>query len=193
MNIVLTDEHKYFVDGKNFDGVTNIIQLEGGMPGMEFVDPWYAERGKMIHLATALYDMGTLDESTVDPRISGYLESWKIFKAQNGITYSLEQIEVKMVDTLYRYAGTIDRLPLLDIKAGIYKKADLAQLGGYFGLCQSMKIDRLWYMGAYARQIVYLDENGEPPCVDSYTISQAQSARDSFLCALNWHRFKNSK
>ena len=146
----------------------------------------------MVHIATALYDLGILDESTVDPRIMGYLTSWKRFR-EDKPPYKPEHIEVKMVDTLYRYAGTIDRLPLLDIKCGVYKKADIAQLGAYFGLCQANKIDRDLYMGPDARQVVYLDEQGGDPIVDAYTVSQVQAARDSFLCALNWHRFKHSK
>ena len=193
MNIQLTDEHRYYFNGLEYDGVTTLIQLEGGMPGMEFVDPWYAERGKMIHLATQLYDLGTLDEESLDDRIMGYLTSWKRYRDKQSSIYAPQHIEVMLADPIYRYAGTLDRLPLLDIKAGVYKKADLAQLGAYCGLCQANKIDSDLYMGPNARKVVYLDEGGEFPVVDSYSLKDVMAAKDSFLCALNWHRFKNYK
>ena len=190
--IKLSDDHVYTVDGKVYDGVTTIIQLEGGSPGLEWVDPWYLERGKMVHLATALYDLGILDEISIDERIRGYLDSWKRYRDAKP-PYLPDHIEVKMADALYGYAGTLDRLPLLDVKCGVYKKADFAQLGAYYGLCQANKIDSDLYQGPEARKVVYLDENGEYPCVDSYTLREVQAAKDSFLCALNWFRFKHSK
>lgn len=191
--IVLTDEHRYYVDGIEYDGVTTIIQLEGGMPGIEFCDPWYAERGSMIHLATAFYDRGTLDESSVDERIKGFLESWKWFRDKHPSGYAPQNIELKLSDHVYRYCGTLDRLPLLDIKSGVYKKADLAQIGAYYGLCQANKVDRDLYMGPEARKVVYLNEDGSYPTVNQYSIKETMLARDSFLSALNWHRFKNTK
>lgn len=193
MAFTITSEHRYYEDGKEYIGTTTLIQLEGGMPGMEFVDPWYAERGKMIHLATALYDLGTLDESSVDPRIMGYLTSWKRFRDKHQAVYAPEHIEVMLRDKVYGYAGTLDRLPLLDIKAGVYKKADLAQLGAYYGLCAANKLPVELYMGSDARKVVYLDEQGEEPCVNQYDLREVLSAKDSFLCCLNWHHFKNTK
>jgi hypothetical protein len=191
--IKLSADHVYTVDGKRYDGVTTIIQLEGGSPGLEFVDPWYLQRGSMVHIATGLYDLGTLDEASVDERIKGYLTSWKRYRDNQPYVYLPEHIEVMLADHIYQYAGTLDRLPLLDIKCGAYKKADLAQLGAYYGLCQANKLPTDLYMGPEARRIIYLDENGEYPTVDSYSRSEVIAAMHSFLGALSWHRFKNSK
>lgn len=197
--LICTDEHRYYQVDENgsrireFDGTTTIIQLENGMPGMEFVDPWYAERGKMVHLATALLDTGDLDESSLDPRIVGYVESWKRYRETQKFNYDPQHIERMLCDLVYGFAGTIDRLPLIDIKAGVYKKADLAQLGAYYGLCQANKLPAELYMGPDARKVVYLNEDGSFPTVDEYTVREIMSARDAFLSALSWHRFKNTK
>ena len=189
--------HEYWLGGKKLISVTTLLQLEGALPGLEFVDPWFAERGKMIHLATELYDKG---ESSIEERMKGYeeqikgcLESWKRYRESLKYQFQPEHIELKLADEVYGYAGTIDRLPLLDIKGGVYKKADLAQLGAYYGLCQANKIDRDIYMGPEARRVVYLNEDGSFPVVDQYTVRELISARDSFLAALAWNRFKNTK
>jgi len=200
MKLICTDEHRYYhvdEDGRKvreFDGTTTIIQLEGGMPGIEFCNPRTAERGKMTHIATALFDLGNLDEtSPLDEEIRGYFESWKRYREAQKFEYAPQHIERMLCDEVYGFAGTLDRLPLLDIKTGVYKKADLAQLGAYYGLCQANKIDRDLYMGPDARKVVYLNEDGSFPIVDEYSLKDVMAARDSFLCALNWHRFKNSK
>ncbi len=191
--LTLSEDHKYSKNGVLLDGVTSIIAMEGGSPGLEWIDPWYLERGSMVHIATALYDLGTLDEETIDDRIRGYLDSWKRYRETQKFNYAPQHIEVMLADILYGYAGTLDRLPLLDIKCGVYKKADLAQLGAYYGLCAANKVEKDLYMGPEARRVVYLDEGGEFPGVDQYSLKEVMAARDSFLCALNWNRFKNSK
>jgi hypothetical protein len=200
MKLICTEEHRYYhVDDegrkvREFDGTTTIIQLEGGMPGIEFCSPRAAERGRMAHLATALFDLDNLDEEVpLDDEIKGYFESWKRFREAQTIQYAPQQVEVMMCDEVYGFAGTLDRLPLLDIKTGVYKKADLAQLGAYYGLCQANKIDRDLYMGPEARKVVYLNEDGSFPMVDQYSVREVMAARDSFLMALGWNRFKNSK
>lgn len=194
--LTISKDHVYSDSetGRIYDGVTSVISLEGGSPGLEFVDQWHLEKGKVVHSESARYDLGILDEDKVDPRIKGYLTSYQRYRDKEKTVYAPEHIEVMLCDEVYGYAGTIDRLKNLnDLKTGAYKKADLAQLGGYYGLCQANKIDRDFYMGPDARKIIYLDEFGEFPRVDQYTVREVLAAKDAFLAALLWHRFKNTK
>jgi hypothetical protein len=198
--LIISPEHRYYHvnDNQNvlreFIGTTTLIQLEGGAQGLEWVDSWYLERGSAVHAATAMYDLGTLDEDSVDVRIKGYLDSWKRYRDAEKSTYTAEQVEVMLCDTTYGFAGTIDRLAgLVDLKCGAPKKADLAQLGAYYCLCQANKIDKDWYMGSNSRRVIYLNEDGSYPNVKQYTLREIMAAKESFLAALTWHNFKNTK
>jgi len=191
--LTISADHVYSDNGRIYDGVTSIISLEGGSPGLELVGDWYLERGKIVHEETARYDLGILDEEVLDPRIKGYLESYKKYRNTQSTAYGPEHIELMLADEVYGYAGTLDRLPLADLKCGIYKKADLAQMGGYFGLCQANALCKDLYLGHDARKVIYLDEFGDFPRVDQYTVREVMAAKDAFLAALTWHRFKNTK
>jgi hypothetical protein len=176
--LTLNDKHEYYLDGNPLDGVTSIIRDSGLMPSYMPDDlEWYLERGSAIHLATELYDKGTLDESTLDPRIAGYLESWK----QSKHYYPNERIEVQLADPVYWYAGTVDRLPLLDIKSGSPATWHRIQLSAYWGLCKANKIDADLYSNPKA---VYLQEDGSIAKVVSYTIKDMIEGLKIFQCAL---------
>src|SRR5208337_2059538 len=136
------------VKGKKLIRTTRLLQIEGAMTGKEYVDKWYSERGTMGHLMMQYFDLGVLNEEKLDPRMVGFLASWKTFKEQSKIYYFAENIEVQMIDTVYGYCGTIDRLPLLRIKLGAPKKADEFQIGAYYGLCAANKIESDLYLGA---------------------------------------------
>jgi len=173
--LTLTDEHIYLLDDKPLDGVTSVIREAGLMPSYKPKDlEWYLAKGTAIHKATELFDKGTLDESTVDPRIIGYLESWQKLSARE-----FTGIEVQLADAIYGYAGTIDRLPLLDIKSGAPEKWHKIQLGAYYGLCKAN--DMIFRPSAMA---VYLQEDGAFPKVITYTIKEIQDALKIFLSAL---------
>jgi len=142
---------------------------------------WYMDRGSMIHLATELYDEGTLDESTVDPQIVGYLESYKQLPAVAVPVDTFTGIEVQLVDTIYGYAGTIDRIYepcVVDIKSGQPSAWHVIQLGAYYGLCRANKIEVR--MG----KAIYLHEDGSLPNVKSYTLKELQDGLKIFLSAL---------
>lgn len=187
LELTLDNKHTYRLGGERLPGVTTILHAAGFMPSSEFIDPWYMERGSMIHRATELHDRGTLDESTVDERIKGYLESWKKLDR----AYSAEQIEVRLCDTLYLYAGTIDRLPLCDIKSGGPEPWHTLQLGAYYGLCKASMLNRELFISPHA---IYLQEDGSLPKVKRYTLPEISAALNTFLCALNVYQWrKNNK
>lgn len=67
---------------------------------------FYLNRGTQIHLTTQLYDLGTLDESSVDPRIKGFLEAWKLFRLQVGGEILAQEREVE--NKVLGYQGRLD-------------------------------------------------------------------------------------
>jgi hypothetical protein len=122
--IVLTEDHKYFVDDKPCPGFSEILK---DMDIAQFWnrDPWYLERGGIIHAETEKIDAGTLIWSTVDPRLEGYLEAYEQFKLDLGITWKFS--ELSLHSSLYKYCGTPDRLGpgIWDIKSGEHDELQL--------------------------------------------------------------------
>jgi hypothetical protein len=120
LEIKLSKDHIYTVDGKVYPGVTTILgDVYGRFPYPE----GSAERGHHVHLATQLYDEDDLDEATLDPLVAGYLEGWKRFREE--MDFQVKQIELKVHNSVYGYCGTLDRigtmqgrLYLIDIKSG---------------------------------------------------------------------------
>ena len=182
--IELTPEHRYFVDGVEYDGVTSILRAEGFMSSYIPADlDWFLTRGTMIHKATELYDKGILDESTVDERIRGYLESWKLF-AEGRPFYDGSAIEIRLCDSLYQLAGTLDRWDL-DIKSGQPERWHIYQIAAYAHLARVNGLSITPY------QTVYLQEDGTMPQVVKYNRRNLMQAGETFLCALNVHRAKS--
>jgi hypothetical protein len=130
-NIVLTDDHKYFVDDKPCPGFSEILN-DMGIASYWNRDPWYLERGSIIHAETEKIDAGTLNWSTVDPRLEGYLEAYEQFKMDLGITW--QHPELKLHSSTYWYCGKPDRVipGIWDIKTGEH---DELQLPAYRFLC----------------------------------------------------------
>lgn len=83
---------------------------------------WYLNRGTMIHQACTLYDMRTLDWSTVDERIAGFVGAWVRFCEESA--WRVTECEREVYSLRYGYVGRLDRvfrvrhrgLLLLDIK-----------------------------------------------------------------------------
>lgn len=77
------------------------------------------ERGKAVHAATHLYDLKTLDESSVDEEVAPRLEGWESFLLTTGFEFEVledvPQIEVSRMHGHYVYACTKDRSGYLTI------------------------------------------------------------------------------
>jgi hypothetical protein len=98
--------HKYWTEsGIVLESTTQILSSEGFI-NTAFYDDWSRDRGSMVHLATHYDDIGELDEESLDPVIVPYLEAWRKFKRESG--FVVEQSEVPMMSTVYKYAGTPD-------------------------------------------------------------------------------------
>ena len=124
--------HVYTIGGRVLPSVTQIINAV--IPRQWSPDPWYMDRGTMIHKAVALMLRKELDESSLDPRIIGYVAAAKAFWATAGIDGDLD-FENPMADQKRGFAGTPDLLggdnEIVDWKSGTVDATAEIQLGGY--------------------------------------------------------------
>ncbi len=183
-NLTLDDQHVYRLDGKQIDGLTSTIQ-EAGLMG-NYGSEWHMDRGMKIHLATELWDRRTLDESTVDPQIQGYLESWKQFRKDQG--YIPTHIEYPIYHPELIVGTKIDRLPLLDIKSGSPESWHVLQIAFQRECLKAHKMDEKLRMNPMD---VYLDEDGGSPKIRVYKIGEMMEAfmvYASMLVFLRWRR-----
>lgn len=162
--------------------VTEVISASGLIAGTQYISDWYLNRGSAVHLATALYDKGTLDETTVDPAIAGALASWKRYRE----VYTPTHIELSLSDPIYKLCGTMDRLPLADIKGPNKSAWQRAQLSGYWHLC------RVNNLGMYCDNphTVHLDPSGGMPKLHHYSISEMRESSKELLTLLAALRIK---
>jgi hypothetical protein len=181
----LDDQHIYRLDGKIIDGLTSTIQ-EAGL--IRNCDPWYGERGSALHLATEFYDRNTLDEATVDPQIQGYLSSWKRFRKDQG--YTPVEIEYPTYHPELLVGCKIDRLPgPVDLKSGSSEPWHILQIAFQTATLRiGHKLDL-----SSAPKDVYLDPDGGPPKVKSYTSSELREAFKVYASMLHFIRWRREK
>ena len=193
MPVTLDDAHVYHDDaGAVWPGVTSILgQVEPWRSRFvnipEAVLEYKRQIGTAVHHATALDDMGLLDEDTVAPEIAGYLEAWRRCVAQNRLAfYHREQV---VWHPLRRYAGTLDWMGesawghmLLDIKTGP-ATAGLQAGPQTWAYLKAAKANRIrGYTGYYRRASVHLSPDGRYQVVAHD--NDEQDGQD-FLDALN--------
>jgi hydroxymethylpyrimidine pyrophosphatase-like HAD family hydrolase len=139
--LTFDEEHHIFtVNGKVIPSVTTILKRMGMTPDYSFVDPWYAQRGTYIHKATELWENGTLDEDSVDPLISGYIEAYKAFRRDSPQIVVTGQ-EIRLWHPVYRYAGIIDMIiegnrhyKLFLRENGTYKLVEIEQIRSHLNV-----------------------------------------------------------
>src|SRR5262245_23208034 len=135
--------------------VTEALALSGIVDTQWFTEESRA-RGTAVQLATRFLDEGDLDSSSVDPAILPRLRSYERFKAE--VQPEILTIEEPVVNTTYRYCGTLDRRVrinrregILDIK-GLPASSHGPQTAGYAGC----------FIGGerFARWGLYLQDDG---------------------------------
>ncbi len=186
--IELDENHRYTVDGKPMDGLTSTIAEAGLIRNGG--DPWYLKKGSFIHKATELWDLGILEETTVDPvEVAGPLESWKRFRKDQN--YTPTQIEWMTYHPFLMVATTVDRLPLLDIKSGAPEAWHILQIGFQAACLRERGMSISDFAGK--PMDVYLDPDGGPPKVRVYTQAEMREAfkvYSSMLYFIRWRRDK---
>jgi hypothetical protein len=133
MELVLDQAtHSYSLNGVRIPGVSEILDWAGFSPPYPRTGD-YKARGSAVHKATFLFDQGTLGK--IDPRIEGYLASYKIFREEFPVKWDL--MEMSAYHPTLLYAGTLDRgcetqSWIVDIKTGEPPKKRLGlQLAAY--------------------------------------------------------------
>lgn len=155
-----SDKHEYRIEGIMYPSVTQIISgmgLDGFDPrdraDLKYINSLEGEDrelaiavsservqtiiaagqfGTACHVATELWDNGTLDTATIAGAIMPYLEAWKKFREDSDFTPII--IERRLYHPTYKVPGTIDRVgPLFD-KMSIVDIKTSAQSPVYLGL-----------------------------------------------------------
>ncbi len=183
--LILTNDHRYLLDGKPIDGLTSTIK-EAGL--IRNSDEWYMTKGTAIHLATELWDRDTLDETTVDPQIQGYLESWKRFRKDQN--YTPTHIEYQIYHPELMVGTKIDRLPgPLDLKSGSPEPWHILQIAFQ---AATLRIGHKLDLSSSPKD-VYLDPDGGPPKVKVYTQSELREAFKVYASMLHFIRWRREK
>lgn len=180
--------HVYKVDGRQVPNVTSVLDA-AGLNEFGFVGPevltFARSRGQAVHAATALDDLGELDEASVDPHAAPYLTAWRRFRRETGFVPTA--IEQRVYHVGHRYAGTLDRegvFPqfksdaLLDIKTGAPSATTGPQTAAYLAARG----------GRRARYAVYLQPDGR------YHLHLHKDPNDLavFLAALTIFNWRNN-
>lgn len=114
--------HIYKYDSEVVPSVTSLFKTTG-MSNYDDVEEHIlasaCEKGKFIHIATEKFDNGTLDwQSIKDEDYFPYVLAWELFVKQNvkkiGKEYQILAIEEPIYHKELRYAGTLDRIMVLN-------------------------------------------------------------------------------
>ena len=134
---------------------------------------YYLNRGTQIHHACELYDRGTLDMSSVDERIAGFLMGWVKFRNQIG--GKILAIEMEVSNKSLGYKGRLDRIigpsaickqPVVaDIKTNEADVYTRLQLAGYRLALRRKNVKRmsvsLFENGTYKAEVYDDDKKDE--------------------------------
>ena len=115
--------HAYTVNGRPVPSVTQVLADTGIIDTRWFTEE-SRQRGTAVHAACEFLDEGDLDESTIDPIAVPYLDAYRGFLAEH--RPEIVSVETKVHSEVYRYAGRLDRVVImngiasvLDIKTGV--------------------------------------------------------------------------
>jgi len=194
--LTLDENHIYRYDGTIVPGVSEILQ-SAGLVDFSTVPAERLEKsrkfGNAVHLTCEFSDRETLDDDSLDPALTPYLTGWEIFRQEYNLSFTA--IETQLYSSLYRFAGTIDRighwriddsLLIIDIKSGADNPAIKIQLAAYELLVK----EALKIKGKVKRLAVYLNGKG------TYSIKEYKDKNDMniFIGALsvyNWRKKYN--
>jgi hypothetical protein len=189
-------EHRYMLDGVELPSVSRIMAPITELAFAKIPRATLERKiaiGHAVHLASTFIDADALDEDSVDPAISGYLDGYRLFLQEKRPTYRLS--ETRLAHPLYRYAGTPDRLATIDGLTGpldlkstveLYPHVGI-QLAGYELLLESNGFLADVREGQFARFALQLTPDGK------YRLRAYESTFDApaFMGLLAVHRWSS--
>ncbi len=97
--------------------VTEILKA-AGLVSTDFIPEQARDLGSAVHLATQYLDEGDLDVDSLDPRVALRVASYQKFLDE--VKPEILGIEMSIVNSIYHYCGTLDRvIKLQDGRVGI--------------------------------------------------------------------------
>lgn len=146
MEVVFDEaKHTYTLGTRLLPSVTTILKDVGLLGDLtKFSNDFAMTRGSMVHKVCEMWDIGTLDEESVDPQLAGYFAAYKKFRGEMDIEWT--EIEKPRHDAALGYAGTPDRVGnriVLDIKTGSAQAWHGPQLAAYTMLALEAPLNTL--------------------------------------------------
>lgn len=189
------DTHRYQLNGVSLPSVTQVI---GYLNDFSQVPPETLERachfGTAVHKATELYDLGTLDVDSLDPALVPYLDAWKKFLADTG--FINEFVEEKVFSKKYGYAGTVDRIGILQRHRSIIDIKSMSSISNSHSISvqtagYEQAFSEMWDENkqSFRRYALQLKGNG------NYNLVPYNDMTDFnvFLSCLNIYKWSNRK
>lgn len=182
-------EHVYRFNGVRVPSVTQVLQP---LANFEGIPPEVLERkrslGQRVHAATQFFDEDDLDESSIEADVAPYLESYLQFMRHTGAKVVAN--EQRVFDPVLRYAGTLDRVMLIngekvlfDLKTSFALPMSVgAQTAGYLRALRDPKVTR--------RAALRLRDDGTFR-LDLLTDADDMSVFLACLALHNWKRKNN--
>lgn len=162
----------YRVGDKAYPRVTTILKSCGFIDYSNVPErniEFGMDRGRKAHKALEMWDLGVLNEDSLDERLAPYLKAYKQFRQDT--QFLPEMIEQPLFSEAYGYAGTPDRVgdinghvTVVDIKSGSPEPWHGLQLEAYrhlLGQCADRVAVYLRPTGKY-RLEYYKDLNDWP-------------------------------
>ncbi len=181
--------HTYTKDGRVLPSVTQILQAAGIIDTSWFTEQ-AAWRGSVVHKCCYLDDEGILDEASVAEEAKGYLDAWRLFKAQ--VPMNFVASEQPLCSGLY--AGTPDRdaeWAVVDIKTGAILPWVGLQLAAYSELIRQAAPLATRPVHAFDRYAVRLGKDGRYN-VQHFAVRDYRNDLGIFRAALSIYYWRNS-
>jgi hypothetical protein len=190
-------KHEYRKDGNIIPSTTQILKAEGLSDFSmikEDVLEYSLALGSAVHYGAELHELGTLDESTVDPSVKLRLDQWLLFlegAKRRGWLDGEKWFERRLFSTL-QFAGTPDRvyyhdqrIIVIDIKTGVKVPGAALQTAAYEILAREQLKSEKKRVLKSMRMCVYLKD-------DSFELVEHKDVFDSanFRSLLNVYNYK---
>lgn len=159
--ITLDEQHIYRVNGIVRPGVTTVLKSCDLIP--DFAREEAMLRGRAVHRACELLDLGVLDWATVRDEFMGYLTAYEDALLTRKLTPVLKYIEYRLFHPFCFYCGTVDRV--YRTVDGLHIVADIKtgqSIPDYVGEQTAAYLDAYMAMGNYEipRAVLLLRPDG---------------------------------